>query len=320
MLSWRKIFFRSLRDVFVILLFLAFMFVWNTWLSGMPPAETGTTNHPAAPLPQAGDSLRVMAINIAKGFFYIKGKAHLEPPNEVTERLDQTAAIINAQGADIVFLNEVIWQLPNYQQQVTYLAEKTGMHVWAFGETMNFGLPFWRIQSGNAILSRFPLNNIENVKLRDLDFLELGSARRTLFAQLSTGLGDIQLASIHNDHHDWQVNEQQIDTLLPRFAKQASLIGGDFNVPPESPSMQKVKSSGLFSGEFNGPATSPIWDDPSITIDFVFAPKSWTLLDHQVIDNPASDHKAVLSVFRLPHATVAKASCVLTDVMHHPYF
>jgi endonuclease/exonuclease/phosphatase family metal-dependent hydrolase len=299
-LFWRKILKRSLRDTALIVCFLALLLAWNTWLRDAKEALIGTTENPENVPPKAGSIVRVMSINLAKGFFYQKGKRHLEPIDEVKQRLDDTAQLIQQYQADIVFLSEAIWQLPDYHNQITYLAQKSGLHSWAYGEVLNMGLPFFRIQGGNAILSNYPLHTAHNVSLRRLSWFEFGSNRGALFAHFKTEQKDIQLTAIHNDHHDWGINAQQTDVLLNYFQSQTSLIGGDFNVPPDSPSIQKLKNSDLFSGEFNGPATSPSWDDPAITIDFIFAPKSWTLVAHQVIQNPASDHKIVLSSFQLP--------------------
>ena len=38
----------------------------------------------------------------------------------------------------------------------------TDLQYWAFGENFNFGLPFYRVVGGNAILSRWPIEPVGN--------------------------------------------------------------------------------------------------------------------------------------------------------------
>ena len=49
-----------------------------------------------------------------------------------------------------------------------------------------------------------------------------------------------------------------------------------------------------------GEATFPS-DVPTQRIDYVFAPRSWELIEHRVLDDRTSDHRPVVSVFRVTY-------------------
>lgn len=282
------------------LFIIALLLFNNSYLAHRATPLSGTTQYPSHTLPQAGDSLRLMAYNIAKGLLHPYPEQRLKSPAWVAAHLAQAAAVIRQAKPDIVFLNEVLWELPFYENQLLYLAEQTQMHYWAFGETFNWGWPGLRGVSGSAVLSRYPLQALSNQALEEIQPWRFKTHRSLLLLQATLGGESVLLGAVHNSHHDWQVNHQESLQILAWLQARPAVLAGDFNVPPEAPGIRVLRESQQFSGAFEGPPTSPEWDDPSIQIDFVFAPKHWQLLEHQVIASPASDHKAVLSVFRLP--------------------
>lgn len=222
--------------------------------------------------------------------FYVEWLKHWGFPSFIKQHVDSIAEIINKNQPDIVILNEVAQDiLPFERDLVSYLAEKTQFHLWAFKESSDHFLGFIRSIGGNAILSRYPLQ----IKSMSNDLLY--PWMRLKFANHD----GIWVAAVHNDHRSWKVNLEQTQSILKLLKMQPTILAGDFNVPPESPSMQLLEKTKQFSGEFYGAATSPEWDNPSIPIDFVFAPAHWKLLEHRVISNTISDHKAVISTFRI---------------------
>jgi len=284
---------------FVLLVFILLVFN-NVYLAHRHKPLSGTTQHSPQALPQAGDTIKLMAYNIAKGLLHPHTEQTLKNPDWVHSHLAQAAEVIRQAQPDIVFLNEALWELPFYKNQVLYLAEQTQMHYWAFGETFNWGWPGWRGVSGSAVLSRYPLQALSNHSFQDIQPLYFKSHRSLLLLQATLGGEKVLLGAVHNSHHDWQINRMESQKILEWLQGHPAVLAGDFNVPPEAPGIRVLRESQRFSGVFDGPPTSPDWDDPSIQIDFVFAPKQWQLIEHQVISSPASDHKAVLSVFRMP--------------------
>jgi endonuclease/exonuclease/phosphatase family metal-dependent hydrolase len=277
------------------LCFILTISIYSFWIlqrSGGMALTFAITKHPPKPLLEASDKISIMTFNVAmqSQHFY---KAWLFKglfPSFIKEHLDQVANIIREEKPDIVVLTEMPQQmLPLEERLVAYLADKSGMHTWIFNENNDQVIGFVRYIGGNAILSRYPL------QCNPQPPNDLPSPLATL--NLPSGL--IWVAGVHNDHKNWQVNLNQTTQIMSRLGNHPSILAGDFNVPPESPSIRFLESSQLFSGEFRGSPTSPISDDPLVVNNYIFAPATWKLIEHRVIANKTSDHKAVVSVFKI---------------------
>jgi len=151
-------------------------------------AEWERPDHGTLPTPAVEHEvheLRVMALNLAKCFFY-RGGLSFAPAAEVEQRLDLVLELVAAEDVDLLYLSEVVIECgPTPVDQVRYLAEGGGFHAWAFGENYNFGLPFYRMRSGNALLSRLPLRALENAQLHGAKpFFEPTNNRRILWCEL----------------------------------------------------------------------------------------------------------------------------------------
>jgi endonuclease/exonuclease/phosphatase family metal-dependent hydrolase len=243
--------------------------------------------------------IKVFAFNIAKCFAFHEDLSH-DSTSAVAGRIERIAELIRAEQPDFVFMSEVFTECgPCPINQAASLAKKTGMHVWAFGENFNFGFPFYRIVSGNVILSRWPIEPIANPPLVGRQpFYVTKNNRRVLWCAVDIGGQRVLLASIHNDSFDRDNNQRQMQQILDYAGDRPAILAGDFNAEPEWPSIELIRKSGRFVGAFDGPLTFPS-DDPSRRIDYIFAPANWELLDHRVIDNDVSDHLPIVSRFRI---------------------
>jgi endonuclease/exonuclease/phosphatase family metal-dependent hydrolase len=299
--------------VFIIVIFaaivvvLGILFVINgVFLSSGETPVTGVTSHAPAVVHNvfAPIELKILAYNIAKGSIH-KGGLRFEERDVAAARIRQIADLINAEQPDIVFFSETIFECtPCPVNQVVTLAEATGMHTWAFGENYNFGLPFYRIIGGNAILSRFPIEPLKNISLAGRKpFYVTTNNRRMLWCALQIGGQQILLASVHNDSFNLTNNLVQTQQMLDYAGERAVILAGDFNARPLDPSIQLIRNSGRFTGVFEGPLTFPA-KAPEQTIDFIFVPANWEVLDHRVIQSNASDHLPVVSTFRVPGGEV----------------
>ena len=114
------------------------------------------------------------------------------------------AEVIKMESPDLVFLSEAVFECgPCPVNQVAWLARESGMHMWAFGENYNFGLPFHRIVGGNAILSRYPVELVGNPSLSGRKpFYVTTNNRRVLWCRLKIGDMPVLLASVHNDSYN----------------------------------------------------------------------------------------------------------------------
>jgi endonuclease/exonuclease/phosphatase (EEP) superfamily protein YafD len=111
----------------------------------------------------------------------------------------------------------------------------------------------------------------------------------------------ILLSAVHTDSFNPTNNLRQTQQILEYLNGQPAILAGDFNANPSEPSVQLIEHSRQFSGAIEGPLTFPA-SAPEQRIDFIFAPASWTLVEHRVIQNLASDHLPVVSTFRISKA------------------
>jgi endonuclease/exonuclease/phosphatase family metal-dependent hydrolase len=168
-----------------------------------------------------------------------------------------------------------------------------------YGENYSLGLPFYRISGGNAVLSRWPLTGLGNIDLpgRKPWYISKNN-RRALFSSVKVAGREVVMAALHNDSYHLEVNAKQAQQIVDYLSGKIAICAGDFNAPPDSESLKIYQESGLFTGEWDGPNTFPA-EAPDRTIDYILAPKGWKLVEHRVIQNDASDHCAILSVFEI---------------------
>lgn len=261
---------------------------------------SGTTSHPPKSENRDSDTIRIMSYNIAKGFIH-KGGIRFIGEKTAEKRMKQIAEVIVREKPDIVFLSEAVYECtPCPVNQIVFLAEKTGMHSWAFGENYNFGLPFYRIVGGNAILSRLPLETIANPSLSGRKpFYVTKNNRRVLWCALQIRGQKILAASVHNDSYNCANNLAQTRQLLEYKGDRSAIMAGDFNAAPGEPSVELIRNTGDFKASFEGPPTFPSGRADK-KIDFIFAPRTWGLIRHRAIRTKASDHYPIVSVFSLP--------------------
>ena len=281
--------------LFISLCFLLVISTYSFWILQRNDGMASTfavTKHLPKSLLEASDKISIMTFNVAmrSRHFYKAWFSEGFFPYFIREHLNQVAMIIREARPDIVILTEMPQQmLPFEERLVAYLAEQSGMYAWVFNEDDDQVVGFVRYIGGNAILSRYPLQYNPQPP----------NGLPSPLATLNLPSGLIWVAGVHNDHKDWEINLRQTKQILKVLDEHPSILAGDFNVPPESPSIRFLETSKLFSGEFHGPPTSPVFDDPPVTNDYIFAPSSWKLLEHRVISNKVSDHKAVLSIFKI---------------------
>lgn len=265
----------------------------ETPIQGTPPPVTDAS---------AADSLeevRVLAYNIG-GLSPRESGLPLTAPDDFQTRLDRIAEIIKVHRPDVVFLNEAVWEFgAGGVDSVRYLARAAKLKFWAAGETYNFGLPFFRVAGGNAILSRTPLTPLGNSDLAGRKpFWVIRNNHRILWCQTQVGGRTLQLGAVHADGADAGNNLVQTWQILGALGPAPGILAGDFNAPHNGPSIGAIRRSGHFSGVFNGPPTFPA-SAPHRTTDFIFAPADWTVTEHRVIPTTASDHLPVFTVFQL---------------------
>lgn len=172
--------------------------------------------------------LRLVDLNMLHGF---PGFPHLDA------RIDLIAAEVARLDADIVLLQEVPWTART-GSVADELAARLGMnHLYLRANANRRAILF---EEGEVILSRFPLREAQGVELpRGDDFFE---HRVALHAVADTPWGSVGLVATHLSGTPSHVSAAQVGALA-RFVGDPdvpTIIGGDFNATPESPSIQDL--------------------------------------------------------------------------------
>ncbi|MFT7620078.1 MAG: endonuclease/exonuclease/phosphatase family metal-dependent hydrolase [Planctomycetota bacterium] len=281
---------------FGVLLFMLFLVNANS--ESWKEPRVGSSSLPLSR--DAQNEVKIVAYNIAKCFAYT-GATRFATTEEVKGRLDRIALLLNEEKPDLVFLSEVVNECgPRPFDQVEYLANKCGFASWATGDNYSWGLPFFRIRSGNAVLSRFPLSNFKTMGLvSESSIWNPTNNRRVLWCDVEINGQTYLAGSLRNDSFNLKNNSRQVDEILEFIGQRPTILAGDFNAEPQDEPMKKFKESKRFSGAFRGVATYPT-RKPWRRIDYVLAPNTWTLKSDLVINTDISDHIPVVAVFSVP--------------------
>lgn len=236
-----------------------------------------------------GATLRVLAYNIKHG----------EGMDGAVD-LERAAAVISALDPDVVALQEVdsAVERTNRLDQATVLAEVTGMHS-AFGG-------FFDYQGGRygmALLSRYPLQSVENHRLPD------GAEPRTALAVRIDPEEDgdeIIVVGIHL-YATAEERSAQADCLLEIFRDVTTpiILAGDFNSTPDSEVMASFRLDSWFIPDKGEDHLTFPSDAPEREIDYIlYRPaERFEIVRVDVIDEPlASDHRPVFMELRLADA------------------
>jgi endonuclease/exonuclease/phosphatase family metal-dependent hydrolase len=288
---------RWLRAAAILVALVLLLFVAN----GLDPRWRTPRSGSAGPSdPRSASEIRILAFNAAKFDFYL-GSFRFAGADAIRSRLAVLAQTIRRERVDLCFLSEVVMEAgPGSIDQVEELAKSSGLAQWASGENYSFGWPFLCIRSGNALLSRFPMEALRVEPLPGTrPYWNPTGRRRVLWCDLEIG-GERYLAgSIRNDSFDLVNNLAQTRVLLERCSGRPAILAGDFNAGPETESIQAIVESGRFVAALAGGPTYPA-EAPRRRIDHVFAPAGWQLVEDRTLAIGSSDHLAVLAVYRLP--------------------
>ncbi len=208
--------------------------------------------------------------------------------------LDRAAEVLRRLRPDFVGLQEIDERVPRSGtvNQTAELGRKLGMHA-AFG-------PFMDLQEGRygmAVLSRYPVRNVHNVRLP-----EGNEPRIALAVEVRLPGGDSLM--LVNVHFDWVRDDTFRFAQAIRLAEflddltMPFVLMGDFNDTPRSCTLALLRQGKL---EAKKPADDSFTFSstrPDREIDFIFAApvSSWKVLSTQVLDEPvASDHRPVVA-------------------------
>ena len=214
--------------------------------------------------------------------------------------LKRIATVIQSVEPDLVALQEVDKQVTRSQavDQPAELARLTQMHV-GFGGNIELQGGHY----GNAILSRFPIQAHNNIRLPNFDN---GEQRGAIAAEIAIP-GHAQpllLLATHLDHRrdgrERVASAEALNQLVAEQPQRPALLAGDLNDIHGSRTLQEFAKQWTHSTPEPLP-TIPV-TTPSRQIDFVlYHPQPrWKVIEVQVLDEPvASDHRPILAVLEL---------------------
>lgn len=212
--------------------------------------------------------------------------------------LQRIAKVIKSAEPDLVALNEVdkgVNRSGNMDEPAE-LGKLTGMYA-AFEKNIDHDGG----EYGNAILSRWPIQKTENVRLPSL---YQGEQRGMLMVHIEPEDGQpLWFAATHLDYRpdnaERLASAKMIEQLMAnRFGRQPVLLAGDFNAQPNSRVIKQFSQNWLVAdSEHTFPANKPVR-----RIDYVMAQPAnlWKVKSAKVLDAPVeSDHRPVLVVLDL---------------------
>lgn len=205
--------------------------VWGTNASRPGSQVEGCFDGCAISVPDPNPALRVISLNILHGFPTF---------HRLNQRLELIAQELIRLEPDIILLQEVPWT-PKTGNAAGFLAGRVGMNYAYLGANGNK----WTLlfEEGEAILSRYPLWDLEYIELQPrAGFFE---HRVVLHATATTTLGDIDLFVTHLTNGEAEVNQAQ-SAALQAFVNPPrshfAIIAGDFNAEPDSQQIQVLQS------------------------------------------------------------------------------
>ena len=279
------------------------------------------------PVPPFTGHLTIGAYNIHHGLGTrpISWKSLKRPPREeLDNRLARLADLLAETRPDLLVLNEVDFASyrTHHINQAAYLAENAGFPFWVEQTNVDAALFCWRHRYGNALLSRFPLNDPHLVRLPGHRWWEpvcWGKKEGLLCGVYPSPEIPLKILAVHLDHRleATRLKSARVLEQLRRSSPGPLILAGDFNSSPASyplampdPSGQTALSWLLAQGGYETrprPEERPGPPDftfstfnPRLVIDWILVPEHWHIRSRWVVGAGLSDHRLVLMEVEMP--------------------
>lgn len=229
------------------------------------------------PITGKGFPVRVMTYNIHNGF---NTAGRLDP--------EAIARVIENARPDIVALQEVArgWYIDSSADLAMWLSRRLQM-PYVFGPTAD---RVW----GNAILSRYPIKEWQNVPLPPRD---LALKRGFLWARIDIGGGEEVLFIATHFHHieaDSAIRQLQSPEIVKFWNQRPrTILLGDLNATPNAPEIAMLRNAGLrdvFAMIGSGSGFTWPSDKPNQRIDYIWVSPDLTVRNLGMPRSTASDH------------------------------
>ncbi len=338
---------KFLLVVGLIILLLAAAIFWAAGgyqMPGVYPGNVTKFNAVQKPDSSYSDKLRVMSWNIAYGYGPNSDNDKFQPlpPNTMNDHLQKIADVVRKYNPDILFLQEVDFNASrsDHVNQLARLAQMTGLEYAAPAVAWQANYvpyPYWppqdqfgEINSGGAVLSRYPIQSNKVVRLpkpsnNPFWYNMFYLFRFSQIVQVDVRGANVEFINNHLEAYDIDNRTQQayqLKQLVTDSNGQAPLavFGGDLNTVPYN---AKKKSNFPNDGkdDYNGDTSLnilmsikgfremvPLTDyyknesqyftfpsqKPDRRLDYLFVNSKYPILDYGIIKaGTSSDHLPV---------------------------
>ena len=272
------------------------------------------------PLEKPPQSLRIAIYNLAHGRGATGGNWSGTRQDRVS-RIDAISDFIKSLNADIVVLNEVDFNCTwsGHQNQAEAIALRAGYAHRVEQRNTNFHFIYGSWQYGNAILSRFPITDVELADFpayRNWERWLLGSKVGAVATLQISSRQQLRVLGIHLEHRD-ETTRCRAANRIAELAIRSTVpmvLAGDFNSTPSSfPHSQQSKKrenamdllleTELFSFPPNiQPTKNQLTfsaTEPRMVIDWILIPPQWKFGKYEAFDCELSDHRPVVATLEL---------------------
>jgi endonuclease/exonuclease/phosphatase family metal-dependent hydrolase len=272
--------------------------------------------------------IKVMTYNIAhgRGHFSMYEKSafgrnfNIKSRQEVIDRLDDIVSLVNEEKIDILILEEVDFDTTwSYNvNQATYIAKNAGFVNVVEGLKWSIDLPFFKIRSGNAILSKYPILYAKNKKYWSEGFWKrFIGGHSFLSAVYSINGKPVNVIGTHLDSDSENNREQEAEQLVieTELSKYPVIMSGDLNAVTPLTKQENEKMRDKFGDEtLETFINSNLYDidmdklnpneermftysaeDPHRLIDYIFTTKELKLTEYYVVKKELSDHFSLVA-------------------------
>jgi endonuclease/exonuclease/phosphatase family metal-dependent hydrolase len=255
------------------------------------------------------ERLRIVTYNIAhgRGLQPIQG---LTSRRKIRANLLKIAKLLRSLEPDVVALQEIdqnsLWA--GSFDQLEFLREFGGFPYAVFGVN-NRRAEFPRLNYGNAILSRHPITEAENIKFGRKNFGEKGF----LFAEIEVRGRRLPVVNMHLHYRSRATRIRQVEHVMDYLNRKHPHRHAHWLMPPivcgdmNNPSHTSDATASLFRyfarhGHYTlhprqaATFPSPL---PQRTLDFIFLPPACVEVYCLVVKSYLSDHRPVMVEFKI---------------------
>jgi endonuclease/exonuclease/phosphatase family metal-dependent hydrolase len=259
--------------------------------------------------------LRIAAYNIARGGG-IGGIARQDDREAHLARLQAIGEMLRAQRVDVAVLNEVDFGAPStgYVNQTLAIARAGGFPHCIEQCNYDLSVPYVRIQSGNAVLSRYPVREARLATLpphKRWEAVLAGHKKGVLVEVQPAPDLRFHILGTHLAHRSEAARVSQARHIesLREEAELPFVVAGDLNSTPlgfptarETVDGENAMSLLLGSGGYRTrPTETPEASDftfptrrPVKVIDWILVPPGWRIVSKEVVACDLSDHLPVV--------------------------